>query len=455
MCALATATGPSAEQPAAGPLRASKRNPRYFADPRGRIVYLTGAHTWPNLRDMGHTDPPQPFDWPGYLGFLTQRHHNFIRLWTWDLTRHVDESGQVICCSPFPWPRTGPGNALDGKPRFDLSRFDQTYFDRLRARVQTAGQRGIYVSVMLFEGWGLQFAGEAWAGHPLNAANNINGLDGDPDHTGKGLALCTLQVPAVTAVQEAYVREVIATVNDLDNVLYEISNEAGPYSTDWQYHLIRFVKQCEAAKPKQHPVGMTFQYQGGSNQTLFDSPADWISPNPDAPDGYSYQDYPPPADGRKVILSDTDHLWGIGGSQAWVWKTFCRGMNPLFMDPYLHDTFYTRPVTGLDSKWDPIRDSLGYARRFAERMDLAAALPSEDIASTRYCLAVPGKEYLVYLPDGGSVTVDLSAAAGEMQVEWFDPTHGKTHAADPLPGGRSATLTAPFAGDAVLYVRRP
>ena len=439
---------------AAGPLRVCKENPGYFADASGRIVYLTGAHTWPNLRDMGHSDPPQPFDWPGYLDFLTERHHNFIRLWTWDLSRHVDESGETVYTSPFPWPRTGPEKALDGKSKFDLSRFEQGYFDRLRERVRSAGQRGIYVSIMLFEGWGVQFAREAWAGHPFNPANNANGVDGDPDHTGKGLAVCTLQVPAVTEVQEAYVRRVIDTVNDLDNVLYEISNEAGPHSTEWQYHMIRFVKQYEAGKPKQHPVGMTFQYQGGSNETLFESPADWISPNPEAGDGYSYQENPPPADGRKVILSDTDHLWGIGGSQAWVWKTFCRGMNPLFMDPYLHDTFYTRPVPGLDAKWDAIRDSLGYTRRFAERMDLAHARPSEEIASSRYCLAAPGREYVVYLPEGGSVTVDLSGAAGQMAVEWFDPTHGETHKAASMAGGGKAPFSAPFSGDAVLHLRR-
>ena len=28
------------------------------------------------------------------------------------------------------------------------------------------------------------------------------------------------------------------TVSDLDNVLYEVCNEAGPYSIDWQYHII-------------------------------------------------------------------------------------------------------------------------------------------------------------------------------------------------------------------------
>ena len=40
---------------------------------------------------------------------------------------------------------------MDGKPKFDLTKFDPAYFERLRSRVEAAGQRGIYTSVMLFE----------------------------------------------------------------------------------------------------------------------------------------------------------------------------------------------------------------------------------------------------------------------------------------------------------------
>ena len=43
-----------------GPLRVHPSNPRYFADGSGKAVYLTGAHTWNNLVDMGIGDPPAP-----------------------------------------------------------------------------------------------------------------------------------------------------------------------------------------------------------------------------------------------------------------------------------------------------------------------------------------------------------------------------------------------------------
>ncbi|MEW6755782.1 MAG: hypothetical protein AB1505_33105 [Candidatus Latescibacterota bacterium] len=134
---------------------------------------------------------------------------------------------------------------------------------------------------------------------------------------------------------------------------------------------------------------MTFQYQGGSNAALFDGPADRISPNPDADGGYTYQSNPPPNDGRKVILSDTDHLWGIGGSASWVWRSLVRGSNPLFMDPYKRGVL----DQGSDAQWGPVRRALGDTRRMAERMDLAAMTPHGDLASTEYCLADPGRGY--------------------------------------------------------------
>ena len=143
--------------------------------------------------------------------------------------------------APLAWMRTGPGTALDGKPKFDLTQLDPAYFDRLRKRVTAARDRGIYVAIMLFGGHYECHGG--WRGNPFNAHNNINGINGDPSGDGVGLEAHTLAVPAITRLQEAYVRKVIDTVNDCDNVLYEIANEADEATVEWQYHLIRFIHQ--------------------------------------------------------------------------------------------------------------------------------------------------------------------------------------------------------------------
>src|SRR5271165_5470683 len=68
--------------PAKGPLRVSTLNPRYFSDGSGKIIFLTGSHTWNNFQDWGTADPPPPFDYTGYLSYLSAHSLNFYRLWT-------------------------------------------------------------------------------------------------------------------------------------------------------------------------------------------------------------------------------------------------------------------------------------------------------------------------------------------------------------------------------------
>ncbi len=449
-----------------GPLRVGRENPRYFADARGKAVYLTGSHTWSNLQDQGTTDPPPPFEYARYLDFMVAHHQNFMRMWAGEHFRYR-ETNRTLYAAPLPWARTGPGLARDGKPRFDLSRFDESYFRRLRARVKAAGARGIYVSIMLFEGLTDQFSPRptapiTWEGSPFHPANNINGIDGNPEGNGYGSACYTLAVPEITRLQEAYVRHVVDTVNDLGNVLYEIVNETGGYSTEWQYHMIRFVKQYEATKPVQHPVGMTFQWPNGTNEHLFASPADWISPRAGDTEGFSYLLNPRPADGRKVILPDSDHLEGRTPEnlRGWVWKSACRGLNPIYMD-FADEAWdiAAGPQFAPDhpdpTHREPVRRALGQARRLVERMDLNHAQPAGELASSGYCLANPGHQYLVYLPEGGPVMVDLSAVKGELIAEWFDPVGEKTVAKSRVSGGKKAELAAPLAGEAVLFLHRP
>jgi hypothetical protein len=45
---------------------------------------------------MGPTDPPAPFDFTAYLDFLDRHHHNFIRLWRWELVSWDTEANQCF-----------------------------------------------------------------------------------------------------------------------------------------------------------------------------------------------------------------------------------------------------------------------------------------------------------------------------------------------------------------------
>jgi hypothetical protein len=450
--------GTARTSPASGPLRVHPKNPRYFTDGSGRAVYLTGSHTWTNLIDRGPSDPPPPFDFDGYLRFLTKHHHNFIRLWSRHVTWYHGYGEGVLHARPLAWARTGPGLALDGKPKFDLTKLEQTYFDRLRSRCVAAARRGIYVSIMLFGG-AYECRG-GWRGNPFHGSNNVNGIDGDPNGDGEGLETQTLRIPAITRLQEAYVRKVMDTVNDLDNILFEISNESDDSSTEWQYHLIRFIHAYERRKPNQHPVGMTALWSANaeSNRVLADGPADWISPHTDAWGGIRNV---PAADGKKVSLLDSDHWFVVDLyrnptlGREWVWRSFCQGHHPILMEhlPPLSAVISDHPLTPDDPGYIASRSAMSHTLRFADRLDLATMLPRPDLASTGCCLAAPGQEYLIYQPSPASEAFTVDLGAGDYRGEWFDPRRGAASgSANAIADGGRQRFKAPFEGGAVLHL---
>lgn len=451
---MAITLGAGEGQTAARPVGVCRENPIWFTDCRGKALYLAGSHTWACLQERGVAGQTQDFDYPGYLDFMRGHGQNFLRLWAWEHAQWMQFVGSDVPVryEPLPWLRTGPGLAKDGKPKFDLTRFNDAYFRRLRERVVLAGDRGIYVAVMFFQGFSVEqkgtkgvdpTKGNPWDGHPFHAANNINGIDGDPNGDGEGLEVHTLAVPEITRLQEAYVRKVVDTLNDLDHIVWEIGNECHPGSVEWQYHMIRFVRDYEATLPKQHLVGITSAPI--KNPELLASPADWISPL-----GKSYLDDPPAADGAKLILVDTDHIAPWGTDPKWVWKNLCRGNHFILMDGYRD--FRMGSPDQPKPEFEAIRHAMGDAVRLANRMDLAAMKPHGALASSGYCLADLGQEYLVYLPDGGEVELDLSAATGALGGEWFDLRTRRPQAAQ-ATGGARCRLTSPFSKDSVLWLR--
>jgi len=82
----AHADPPKGLTPAKGPLKPHPTNQRYFTDGSGKVIFLTGSHTWANLQDITYAAKPSPppFDFQAYLSFLKDHNHNFFRLWTWE-----------------------------------------------------------------------------------------------------------------------------------------------------------------------------------------------------------------------------------------------------------------------------------------------------------------------------------------------------------------------------------
>jgi hypothetical protein len=135
---------------------------------------------------------------------------------------------------------------------------------------------------------------------------------------------------------------------------------------------------------------------------------------------------------------------------------FDTGYQYIYYDPDNH--YCQRPWTG----WNLSHPSnlLGMAQMkylydfFSQEVDFWKTVPSDNLVTsgTAYCLANIGQEYVVYLPDGGAVTIDLSDAAVTLIVDWYDPKEGTYYDERSVTGGGNESFTPPFNGDAVLHM---
>jgi hypothetical protein len=99
------------------------------------------------------------------------------------------------------------------------------------------------------------------------------------------------------------------------------------------------------------------------------------------------------------------------------------------------------------------RKAMGFTRRFAERMNLAKMAPRPELASSGFCLADPGAEYLIYsMNTAKPLTVLL--IVGTYDYEYFDPKQGEERARGQITSsGGVHRFAAPFAHDFVLYLK--
>ncbi len=103
-----------------------------------------------------------------------------------------------------------------------------------------------------------------------------------------------------------------------------------------------------------------------------------------------------------------------------------------------------------DRSWEYCRIALEFFRAekipFAEMTSANALIGNPKDDNSKFCFAKPGEVYLVYLPDGGTTDLDLSAAKGSFTVKWFNPRTGGELAngsVKAVQGGGSVALGAP------------
>lgn len=437
------------------PLTASGR---YVVDSKGRPVYLSGFHTWATVQDGGPTNPPAAFDWTAYLNACVSYGCNFVKLWSCETARGWSDITD-IWFYPTYYVRTGPGTANDGGLKFDLTKVNPIWLDRLEQRAKDCLKREIYVCVQLFDGWNIEnkgWGGDPWAYHWYNASNNIQGVDGDQDNDGQGTETnYNNGSNVVVGYQEALIEAVIDRLNYLPNIFYEIINETtgGAQNTSWQNRMINKIKSYQAGKPNQHLVMMTFQYPSGSNTDLDNSDADMVC--------YGANDSGPITSpftpGSNVVnFFDTDHCGGLVTSWEWIWYSLCRGnAGAWFMDEWDGASYL-----GVDKRNSgpevTIRTQLGYALTLTRLLkDMAGMTAQAALCSTGWCLAknhATQAEFICFQPGTGAFTVNLSSTTGSKTLRWLRCSDGTVTTSTTSSTSATATMTPPASGAHVLYI---
>jgi hypothetical protein len=227
-------------------------NPHYFIF-RGRPqILITSAEHYGAVINLD-------FDYIKYLNTLARDGMNHTRIFSGAV--YVEPQGafniihNTLAPAPgwylAPWARSETPGYRGGGNKFDLSRWDENYFARLRSFMTEASRRGIIVEVNLFCP---QYSEAQWQVSPFNPVNNINST-GPPDR----LHVCTLDKNAGGLVyQEKFVRRLVSELNRFDNFYYEITNEpwADNIPMPWQNHIADIIAESEKTLPVKHLISL-------------------------------------------------------------------------------------------------------------------------------------------------------------------------------------------------------
>jgi hypothetical protein len=226
---------------------------------------------------------------------------------------------------------------------------------------------------------------------------------------------------------------------------------------------------------------MTMQFpvqdQTKVNDSLYNSPADWISPGyddeifrdgghpmaPGSPPSRWFAD-PPASDGRKIIITDTDHYAPGQGDALWAWKSFLRGHHPILMDfGIIAGVNPPNPTAGGPgvppyAAFEDTRYAMGDTLDYAQQMNLIQMEPHDELSSTGFVLANPGEEYLILQPDETADSFNVMLESGTYAVEWFSVNSREKRGVHELTvknkGNNSFLPPFENSGPSLLYIKK-
>jgi len=453
------------------PLQLHPDNPHYFQF-RGRpTILITSAEHYGAVLNAD-------FDFVKYLETLAKDGLNHTRMWVGAYCEYpgslsisgntlAPAAGRLVC----PWARSDQPGYANGGNRFDLTRFDDDYFQRLRRFVSHASERGIVVEINFFCPF---YQDQMWAFSPMNAQNNVNGIGA----VGRNDVYTLDRHGGLLPIQEAMVRKVVAELRDFDNIYFEVMNE--PYvcnvPMDWQRHMIDVIAAAQRDIGSKHLISVNVANQKGKVE----------DPHPAVAIYNFHYAWPPDAVAMNYQLRAVIGENETGGRQqhdfyyrreGWAFILAGGGLysnlDYSFAVGHEDGTFvYPRAQPGGGST--ALRRQLGILSRFIHGFDFPRMSPEHRVVHdlvpgdglAAFALVEPGRQYAIYVcqrgneppAQAGTAQFALDLPAGGYQLHWISPQSGAIVQQEEFehPGGARPMTSPSFIGDvAARLVARP
>lgn len=448
------------------PISLHPANPHYY-EFRGRpTVLITSAEHYGAVLNLD-------FNYRKYLDTLAADRLNLTRIFTGayrEFPGDFNIHGNTLAPKPgryiTPWAEAGDG-------KWDLSRWNLAYFDRLKDFVSEASRRGIVVEVTLFTAY---YNERRWKQSPLYIERNINGIGNAPYNEA-----LTLRHPDLVEAESAMVRKIVTELNAFDNVLFEICNE--PYfagvTLDWQRHIARVISSAEKQLPHRHLIAQNIANHSGAVS----------DPDPEVSVFNFHYARPPIAVQqnyglKRVIGFDESGFDGTNESTYRIqgWDFILAGgahynnLDYSFTAGH-EDGTYPVPAANPGFGSPALRKQLANLAAFIGAFEFTRMAPDEKLiaagvpegASVR-ALSEPGRQYAVYLHHGRLMPgfrppysvdgrrhycqLELRLPPGEYKAAWVNPRNGKTEREEAfsLAAGTKVLASPPYQEDIALKV---
>lgn len=401
-------------------------NPHYFRYKNKPAVFVTSGEHYGAVLNLD-------FNYEKYLDELFKEGLNMTRTFSGVYCEQpgaFNISSNTLAPVPgkyiTPWARSEMEGFKNGGNKFDLTKWDDNYFKRLKNFINEAASKNIVVEFTLF----CPFYEDAmWVISPMHHSNNVNKIPDIPRTD-----VYTLDKNGVLLdIQKTLVKKLVTELNNFDNIIFEICNEPyfGGVTMEWQHAIADVITESEKGLPKKHLISQNIQ--NGFSIVADPHPSvgvfNWHYAYPPVTVAMNYHLNKPIGDNETGFRGVSDSTYRFEG-----WRFMIAG-GALFnhldysFAPGHEDGQYRYDTTQPGGGSDTLRKQLSYLKKFIELFDFIKMKPdSMIIADTTLrwnAISEEGNQYAVYLIDDKLTTITLNIPSGKYNVTWMHPLTGK------------------------------